>query len=278
MIQCVGPAEKFCARLCCSTALKNALKLKELNPEAQITILYRDIRTYGFKERLYTEARRAGVRFIRFEFDRKPTVEIEAQQSAASGQPSGIVLRVWEPILGSDVELRPDLLVLSTPIVPPREARELASRLKVPLDMDGFFLEAHPKLRPVDFASDGLFMAGLAHYPKFLDETIAQAQAAAARAAIILSQDSVLTSARVAVVDPAQCVGCLTCVRACPYGVPKVRSSFAGVGNIVGAAFVEPAMCHGDPVDALSRCRNASEDRCFVCHRGTLRDCRRTNH
>ncbi len=245
MIQCVGPAEKFCARLCCSTALKNALKLKELNPEAQVTVLYRDIRTYGFKERLYTEARRAGVRFIRFEFDRKPTVEIEAQQSAVSGQPSGIVVRVWEPILGSDVELRPDLLVLSTPIVPPREARELASRLKVPLDMDGFFLEAHPKLRPVDFASDGLFMAGLAHYPKFLDETIVQAQAAAARAAIILSQDSVLTSARVAVVDPAQCVGCLTCVRACPYGVPKVRSSFAGVGNIVGAAYIEPAMCHG---------------------------------
>jgi heterodisulfide reductase subunit A2 len=111
--------------------------------------------------------------------------------------------------------------------------------------MDGFFLEAHPKLRPVDFASDGLFMAGVAHYPKFLDETIAQAQAAASRAAIILSQDHVLTNARVAVVDPAKCVGCLTCVRACPYDVPKVSAQFTGVGNITGAAFIEPAMCHG---------------------------------
>jgi heterodisulfide reductase subunit A-like polyferredoxin len=154
-------------------------------------------------------------------------------------------VRVRDPILGLDLELRPDLLVLSTPIVPPQGARELASRLKVPLDMDGFFLEAHPKLRPVDFASDGLFMAGVAHYPKFLDETIVQAQAAAARAAIILSQDSVLTNARVAVVDQARCVGCLTCVRACPYDVPKVSANFTGVGNIVGAAFIEPAMCHG---------------------------------
>ncbi len=238
MIQCVGPGEKFCSRLCCSTALKNALKLKELNPKADITILYRDIRTYGFKERLYTEARRQGVRFIRYEFERKPTVEIQ-------DQPSAVVVRVWEPMLGLDVELRPDLLVLSTPIMPPKGVRELASCLKVPLDMDGFFLEAHPKLRPVDFSSDGLFMAGVAHYPKFLDETIAQAQAAAARAAIILSQDSVTTNARVAMVDQEKCVGCLTCVRACPYHVPKVLAKFSGVGNIVGAAFIEPAMCHG---------------------------------
>ncbi|HEY4691528.1 MAG TPA: FAD-dependent oxidoreductase [Anaerolineae bacterium] len=248
MIQCVGPAEKFCARLCCSTALKNALKLKEHNPQAQITILYRDIRTYGFKERLYTEARRAGVRFIRYDFDRKPEVHISetaSQRSEIQNPNSEIVIRVWEPILDRDFELRPDLLVLSTPIVPSPGAHELAARLKVPLDMDGFFLEAHPKLRPVDFASDGFFMAGVAHYPKFLDETIAQAQAAAARAATILSKDSVLTNARVAVVDAARCVGCLTCVRACPYDVPKVTSNFAGVGNIVGAAFIEPAICHG---------------------------------
>ena len=139
----------------------------------------------------------------------------------------------------------PICLVLSTPIVPQKDARELSARLKVPLDADGFFLEAHPKLRPVDFASDGLFMAGVAHYPKFLDETIAQAQAAAARAAIILSQDSVLTNARVAVVDNTKCVGCLTCVRACPYDVPKIKSSFTGVGSIVGAAYIEAAMCQG---------------------------------
>jgi heterodisulfide reductase subunit A-like polyferredoxin len=129
--------------------------------------------------------------------------------------------------------------------VPQKDAHHLAARLKVPLDADGFFLEAHPKLRPVDFASDGLFMAGVAHYPKFLDETIAQAQAAAARAAIILSQESVLTNARVAVVDNMKCVGCLTCVRACPYDVPKVRMNFTGVGNITGAAYIEAAMCQG---------------------------------
>jgi heterodisulfide reductase subunit A-like polyferredoxin len=111
--------------------------------------------------------------------------------------------------------------------------------------MDGFFLEAHVKLRPVDFAAEGIFMAGLAHYPKFLDETIAQAQAAASRASSILSQDTIQTNARVAVVDPQMCVGCLTCVRICPYDVPQVKSNFTGIGNILGAAFIEPAICHG---------------------------------
>jgi len=111
--------------------------------------------------------------------------------------------------------------------------------------MDGFFLEAHVKLRPVDFSADGIFMAGLAHYPKLLDETIAQAQAAASRAANVLSQETMLTNARVAVVDPLKCVACLTCVRICPYGVPQVSTDQIGVGNIMGAAFIEPAICHG---------------------------------
>ena len=238
MIQCIGPGEKYCSRLCCSTALKNSLQLKELNPQTEVTILYRDIRTYGFKERLYTQARQAGVRFIHYEFDRKPVVHI-------SDQYQSINLRVWEPVLGREFELTPDLLVLSTPVVPSKGARELASRLKLPLDMDGFFLEAHVKLRPVDFSAEGVFMAGLAHYPKFLDETIAQAQAAASRAAGILSQESMLTNARVAVVDPQRCVGCLTCVRICPYDVPQVRGDSAGVGNIFGAAYIESAICHG---------------------------------
>ena len=238
MIQCVGPGERFCSRLCCTTALKNALKLKGLNPKAEVTVIYRDIRTYGFKERLYTEARRAGVKFIHYEFDRKPEVEIQNPKSKFQ-------IRVWEPVLGREFELTPDLLVLSTPVVPPPGARDLATRLKVPVDMDGFFLEAHVKLRPVDFAAEGVFMAGAAHYPKFLDETIAQAQAAASRAANILAQESMLTNARVAVVDPLKCVGCLTCVRICPYDVPKIRSQFTGVGNIVGAAYIEPAICHG---------------------------------
>jgi heterodisulfide reductase subunit A-like polyferredoxin len=239
MIQCIGPAEKFCSRLCCTTALKNALKIKALNPQAEVTIIYRDMRTYGFKERVYTEARRAGVRFVQYGFDRKPQVGID--------KPAGqrLSVRVWESVLGRELELTPDLLVLSTPVVPPSGARELASRLKLPVDMDGFFLEAHVKLRPVDFAAEGVFMAGLAHYPKFLDETIAQAQAAASRAASILSQESRWTNARVAVVDPLKCVGCLTCVRICPYDVPKVSRGTTGVGDILGAAFIEPAICHG---------------------------------
>jgi heterodisulfide reductase subunit A-like polyferredoxin len=235
MIQCIGPAEKFCSRLCCTTALKNALKIKELNPAADVTIIYRDIRTYGFKERLYTEARRVGVRFIHFDFDRKPEVEVGET----------LKVRVREPMLDRELSLTPDLLVLSTPIVPSPGARQLGTLLKVPVDMDGFFLEAHVKLRPVDFAAEGVFMAGLAHYPKFLDETIAQAQAAASRAARILAQESMLSNARVAVVDPLKCTGCLTCVRICPYDVPKVRSNFTGIGNIVGAAYIEPAICQG---------------------------------
>jgi heterodisulfide reductase subunit A len=244
MVQCIGPAEKYCSRLCCTTALKNALKLKEINPGAEISIIYRDIRTYGFKEKLYTQARNAGVRFIHYEFDRKPLVQ--ATPSDTSNQnTASLLVKFWEPILNRELEIEPDLVVLSTPIVPPQGARELASQLKLSLDMDGFFLEAHVKLRPVDFAAEGIFMAGLAHYPKFLDETIAQAQAAASRASSILSQETIQTNARVAVVDPSMCVGCLTCVRICPYDVPQVESNFTGVGSILGAAFIEPAICHG---------------------------------
>ena len=238
MIQCVGPAERYCSRICCTMALKNALKMKELNPKADVTIIYRDIRTYGFKERLYTSARREGVRFVHFEFDRKPDVEI-------SGPDDPLRVRVWEPLLDRHLTLEPDVVVLSMPVVPAEGARKLASQLKLPVDMDGFFLEAHVKLRPVDFSADGVFMAGLAHYPKLLDETIAQAQAAASRAANVLSQDSILTNARVAVVDPSRCVGCLTCVRICPYGVPRIRSAMTGVGNLMGAAYIEAAICHG---------------------------------
>jgi heterodisulfide reductase subunit A-like polyferredoxin len=137
------------------------------------------------------------------------------------------------------------MLVLSMPIVPPHDADELATRLKVSVDLDGFFLEAHVKLRPVDFSSDGMYVAGMAHYPKLLDETIVQAQAAAARAALILSKDTMTTSALVARVNPELCVGCLTCVRICPYGVPRINPELAGVGGIWGAAEIESVICHG---------------------------------
>ena len=240
MIQCIGPAEKYCGRICCATALKNALQLKRLNPAAEITVLYRDLRAYGFQERLYTEARRQGVRFIRYDFDRKPKVEIPI-----SNLQSPISIRVWEPILGRDIELHPDLLVLSTPLVPADGARELGSKLKVPVDADGWFLEAHVKLRPVDFASEGLFLAGAAHYPKLLDETIVQAKAAASRAATILTRESLTAGGAVAIVAPEKCTGCLTCVRICPYHVPKIMADFTGTGGIVGAAYIEPAICQG---------------------------------
>jgi heterodisulfide reductase subunit A-like polyferredoxin len=147
--------------------------------------------------------------------------------------------------LGKELTLTPDLLVLSTPVAPSPGAHELARVLKVGVDLDGFFMEAHVKLRPVDFANNGVFMAGMAHYPKLLDETVVQAQAAAARAATILSQEQLHVGGIVAEVDPALCVGCLTCVRACPYNVPQMANDLTGVGGIIGAAYINPAQCRG---------------------------------
>jgi heterodisulfide reductase subunit A-like polyferredoxin len=248
MIQCVGPAEKYCSRTCCAIALKNALKLKELNPAAQITILYRDIRTYGFKERLYTEARRAGVVFIRYDAGRKPEIltDLDSEdKSKIENRKSEIEIRVWEPILQKPIVLRPDYLVLSMPMTPATGVQDLANRLKVSVDLDNWLMEAHMKLRPVDFSTEGLYMAGAAHYPKLLDETIAQAQAAAARAATILTRDALSVGGVVAQVNPQMCVGCLTCVRICPFNVPEMRFNITGVGEIKGAAYIEPARCQG---------------------------------
>jgi len=237
MIQCVGPAEQYCSRTCCTIALKNALKLKQLNPAARVTVLYRDVRTYGFKERLYTEARRAGVLFIRYEAERKPEIE---------QPPDGpLAVRVWEPMLGREMVLQPDHLVLSMPMVPAAGIKELANRLKIGVDLDGWLMEAHVKLRPVDFSTEGFYMAGAAHYPKLLDETITQAQAAAARAATILTRDTLEVGGIVAQVRTDDCVGCLTCVRTCPFGVPQIKFDLTGVGNIAGAAFIETAICQG---------------------------------
>jgi len=158
---------------------------------------------------------------------------------------SELQIAVWESSLEQELALNPDLLVLSMPVVPLEGADELATRLKVPVDLDGFFLEAHVKLRPVDFSNDGVFLAGMAHYPKFLDETIVQAQAAAARAMTIVGKDVLEVGGIVAQVDVEKCVACLTCVRICPYHVPQIRAEFSGVGSIVGAAYIEPAQCHG---------------------------------
>jgi heterodisulfide reductase subunit A-like polyferredoxin len=238
MILCVGPADKYCARICCTTALKNALVLKKLNPSAQITVIYKDIRTYGFKERLYTQARESGVLFVQYDDEYQPEVTVDHDGS-------DVRVKIWESILGQEITLSPDMLMLSNPIVPSRAAQELSDRLKVQLDVNGFFLEAHVKLRPVDFSSEGIFMAGIGHYPKLLDESIVHSQAAAARAAALLSQDTITTGGKVAVVDQSICVGCLTCVRSCAYAAPRIDQELMGVGNIPGAARIEAALCQG---------------------------------
>jgi heterodisulfide reductase subunit A-like polyferredoxin len=236
MIQCVGPGERFCSRICCTVALKNALRVKEMFPEASVVILYRDIRTYGFKERLYTEARRRGVLFLRYDPDRKPEVNLTK---------AGVIVEAWDPALKRAVRLEPDWLVLSMPVVPHETSKDLAAIFRVARDADGFFLEAHVKLRPVDFATDGIFMAGMAHYPKLLDESMIQAQAAAARAARVLSRDVLTAGGRVATVDASRCTGCLTCVRICPFNVPRIRPDLVGAGEIQGAAHIEASVCRG---------------------------------
>jgi len=237
MIQCVGPADRYCGRICCTSALKNALTLKRLNPSAQVTVIYKDIRTYGFKERIYTQARKAGVIFIHYEDDRKAEVTVDDD---------GVLnVSVWEEVLGKQMQLKPDMVVLSSPIVPSPAAEDLARKLKVAQDADGFFLEAHVKLRPVDFLADGIFMAGLAHYPKLLQESIVQAKAAAARAATILSRDTLTTGGPVAEVNQVMCVACLTCIRSCPFGAPRIASDAESIGGILGAVYIESALCQG---------------------------------
>ena len=238
MIQCIGPAEKFCARICCATALKNALQLKKLHPSTQVVVLHRDIRTYGFKERLYRQALEEGVVFVRYDETHRPVVETDG----ASGLPR---VQALDGVLGAPLIFEPDLLILSMPMIPAKGNRELATTLKVPVDMDGWFLEAHVKLRPVEFASEGIFLAGSAHYPKLLDEAIVQAQAAASRATTILAQETLAAGCAIALVDPQACVGCMTCVRICPFGVPQIQNETVGVGGVAGTAYIEATICQG---------------------------------
>jgi heterodisulfide reductase subunit A len=161
-------------------------------------------------------------------------------------------ITVWESIIGKELSLKPDMLMLSNPVIPAQAAQELSKRLKVQLDTNGFFLEAHVKLRPIDFSSEGMFMAGIAHYPKLLEESIVQAQAAAARAATLLSHDTITTGGKIAIVNQDLCVGCLTCVRSCAYGAPRINPELSGIGNIFGAANIEAALCQGCGVCAAA--------------------------
>ncbi len=211
MIQCVGSRDAehpYCSRVCCADAIKNALKIKAVSPQTNVYVLYRDIRTYGFKESYYTKARQQGVIFARYDENRKPEVSQNCKV---------LNVTVYDQTLGMPINISADLVVLSAAIHPHEDNRKIAQFLKVPLNAEGFFLEAHMKLRPVDFMTDGVFLCGLAHSPKTIDESILQAQAASARAASILVQDRLELGANISQVVDESCDGCAYCVDTCPY-------------------------------------------------------------
>lgn len=232
MIQCVGsrcPENPNCSRICCQSAVKNALRILDVNPEAQILILYRDMRTHGFQEDYYRKARERGVIFVRYQVDGRPTVEASGEQVAITFE---------EPILGRKIEVLVDCLALSTGFVADDEATEdLSMIFHLNRTSDAYFLEDHVKLRPVDLPVPGFFVAGTAHSPKGISESIAQAQAAAGRAQTLLARDVINLGASVARVDGSKCAACLICVRICPFSVPFI--------NADGYSEIDPAKCHG---------------------------------
>jgi heterodisulfide reductase subunit A-like polyferredoxin len=231
MIQCVGSRNEEnenCSRICCQSAVKNALLIKKQNPDTQVYILYRDMRTYGLLEDYYTEARKQGVIFIRFEKETPPTVKVED---------GDLWVGVRDHVLQRDVEIRADLLALSAGVAA-ADTGELSGVMKLNRSPEGFFIEAHVKLRPVDMPSEGVFLCGTAHGPKLITETIAQAQAAAARATTFLAKDAIKLSAITAKVDTEHCVKCLTCVRSCPFGVPRFNTEQKVLE-------INEALCHG---------------------------------
>lgn len=242
MIQCVRAEgmPEYCSRVCCTNTMKNAIRLRLFNPSCKVTVLYKNIVTYGFREAYYAEARRLGVIFIRYTDEQPPKIHFDAEQNR-------LQVRAWEPALERWLELPADLIPLSMPVVPTEGSAELARRLRLPLSSEGFFEEAQMKLRPMDFMREGIFLAGMAHYPKFIEESISHALAAAGRALTLLSQSTLWLGGAVAQVDPQKCVGCLTCTRTCPFHIPQVVQweGRHGVGGLGGAAWIDPTQCHG---------------------------------
>jgi len=238
-IQCVRPpgAVEYCSRTCCTNTMKNAIRIKLLNPDCRVVVLYKDIITYGFREAFYTEARERGTIFVRYDDAHMPRVRVNEE--------GALEVVAWEPSLQQEIMLTPGLLSLSMAIQPSEGTEELARVLDLPLSAEGFFMEAHLKMRPMDMAKEGVFICGMAHYPKFIEECITNAQAAAARALTILSTPRMYIGGVVSVVDQSKCVGCLTCVRTCPFEIPKVRYEDVGVGEIKGAAYIDPSLCTG---------------------------------
>jgi len=240
MIQCVGCRNEdrnYCSRICCSESIKNALKLKEINPGMDVYILFRDMRTYGFKEDYYREAAGKEVRFIRYEPDDQPQVEAAADEE---GRP---VLKVIVPdyILGKKLEINADIVALAAAVVPSADRKEISQFFKVTLGPDEFFQEAHAKLRPVDFGAEGVYMCGMAHYPKLIPETVSQAYGAAGRVLTLLSHDTFTASGSVCSVDEENCLSCGACIAACKYGAIEFYETPRG-----RKALVNPILCKGD--------------------------------
>ena len=244
MIQCVGSrnAERpYCSRYCCSEAIKNVLALKQADPAKDITVIYRDIRTFGLKEDYYKQAREANVKFVRYDEDRKPEVKSEGGR---------VSVTVFDPILNEPVKIETDLLALSVGTVPNPANEQIGKMLKVPTNQDGFFLEAHVKLRPVDFATDGVFMCGMAHAPKLSDESITQANAAVSRACTILAKDYIEAEGKTAYVNKERCMACGLCELNCPFGAVAVDQG-------EGCAVVNAVLCKGCGVCTASCRMNA---------------------
>ncbi|KUK53174.1 MAG: Polyferredoxin, heterodixulfide reductase subunit A [Desulfotomaculum sp. 46_296] len=239
MIQCVGCRNEdrnYCSRICCSQSIKNALSLKEKNPDTDIYILFRDMRTYGFKEDYYREAANKGVRFVRYEPQDPPEVE-----PAKEDGKSILRVTVTDYVLGKKLELDADIISLAAAVLPSEATKEMAGLFKVVLSPDGFFKEAHVKLRPVEFGTDGVYLCGITHYPKFIQETINQSYGAAGRVLTLLSRDTVTASGSVCEVDENRCISCGACITACTYGAIEFYESPQG-----RKARVNPILCKGD--------------------------------
>jgi len=263
MIQCVGCRNEdrnYCSRVCCNNAITCALKLKEINPQMDIYIIYRDMRTYGFAEDRYREAADREVKFIRYEPEDEP--QVEAAEEAGKQ-----ILRVTvtDPILGKKIALDADAVALAAAVIPAPSNNEICRLFKVATNPDGFFQEAHVKLRPVDFSADGIFLCGTAHYPKQIPESISQAYAAAGRAATILSKDSVTASGAISEVNEAECIACGACISACRYGAIEFHDTALGK-----KARINPVLCKGDglcsakcPAGAISA-KHFTDDEIFA--------------
>jgi len=226
----------YCSRVCCTHSVQSAIDLKKEDPSRAVYILYRDMRTYGQRESLYKEARELGVVFINYELHGKPKV---------TKAENGVDVEVWDHVLHRPLVINADIVVLATAILPNPSAKKLAKLYKVSVDSDGFFQEAHAKLRPVDFSTDGLFMAGLAHYPKPVEESIAQAKAAAAKAATFLASKAIALEAIKAYVDPERCDGCALCIDVCPYQAISLVEGTDEDGKSSKLVSINKAQCKG---------------------------------